>query len=285
MKKISILKVPFIILALLLAISLAACGGTAQDNSKGGAEGTPAGSLTGKITISGSTAVQMLVQDLADAFKTAEPGITIEVLDGTSAQGIIDVAAGTSDLGASSRELKDEEKKPDLTEHLIAYDGIAVVTNPANTAASLTKEQLAGIFKGEIKNWNKVGGPDKEILAVVREENSGIRDDFQEVLGLKDIRQDALQADGAGAMNANIAAKDNALGYTSSGYADNSLKKLAIEGVDCTPASIKDKSYPFTEPLLLISKGEVKPEVKAFLAFIEGENGQKLIGEKYIPAK
>ena len=67
----------------------------------------------------------------------------------------------------------------------MAIDGIAVAVNPANGVEDLTMEQIAGIFKGEITNWKDVGGADKAIYVVGREEGSGTRDGFEEIIGAK----------------------------------------------------------------------------------------------------
>lgn len=287
-------KMVLLMLALVLAFSLAACGGTQTETKATNAQNETTGSLSGTITISGSTSVQPLAQDLGDAFNAIQPGITVDVQGGGSTQGIVDATEGTSDIGTSSRELKDEEKNAGLTEHVIAYDGIAVVVHPGNTVSDLTKDQIVKIFKGEIKNWKEVGGADKEILVVSREEGSGTRSAFEELLKLEEkqgdkkvslVRADALIADGTGAVKANIAAKDNAIGYTSLGFVDESLKKIKVEGKECTVESVKDKSYPVSRPFLMLTKGDLKPEVKAFLDFIMSEKGQEIVGKKYITVK
>ncbi len=275
-------------LAISSAVLLSACGTSAQ--APGGGTGGQ-GTVSGIITVSGSTSVQPLVQDLADIFNETEPGVSIEIQGGGSSQGIKDVSQGISDMGNSSRDLTDEEKKLGITEHIIAYDGIAVVTHPSNPVTDLTMDQIKDIFKGEINNWKEVGGPDREILVVTREEGSGTRTAFEEMLKLQvkkngytvsHIISNALVADGNGSIKANIAAKDNAIGYTSLGYVDNTMKKISIDGIECMAESIKNKTYPVSRQFLILTKGEVRPEVKAFLDFILGDAGQEVVSKTYI---
>lgn len=249
------------------------------------------------ITISGSTSIQPIAEELADAFTEADElnnDIRIDVQGGGSTQGIKDVSEGTSHIGTSSRDLMDDEKALNLTEHIIAHDGISIVIHPDNPVENLTKDQIAKIFKGEIKNWQEVGGSDMEILVVSREEGSGTRSAFEEILKLEKkegnnkislVRPDALIADGTGAIKANIAVKKNAIGYTSLGFVDNSLKAVKVDGVECTSDNIKSKDYSISRPFIMLTKGEMSPEVKVFIDFIMGSEGQEIISKQYISVK
>jgi phosphate transport system substrate-binding protein len=275
------------------ALLFTACGTSSGAPSATESDQDNAGGLTGTVTISGSTSVQPLAQDLADIFNESEPNVNIEIQGGGSSQGIKDATDGVSDIGTSSRELKEEEKAG-ITEHIIAYDGIAVVVHPSNPVTNLTSEQVQKIFKGEITNWKDVGGADKEILVVTREEGSGTRSAFEELMKLQEkkddktvsfIRSDALVGDGNGAIKANIASKDNAVGYLSLGFVDNSIKKASLDGVECTVENIKNKSYAISRPFLMLTKGEVRPEVQVFLDFILGDKGQEIVGKSYITIK
>lgn len=300
MKKILNSKALLAVLALMFAFTFTSCGNTSSSDGStttAAGEATNAGNggtLSGSISITGSTSVAPLAQDLADSFNKIQPDVTIDVQGTGSTQGIVDATEGTSDIGTSSRELKDEEKNAGLTEHIIAYDGIAVVVHPSNKVTNLTKEQILGIFKGDIKNWKDVGGDDKEILVISREEGSGTRGAFEELMKLEEkqgdgkislLRKDALIQDGTGAVKANVAGKENAIGYISLGFVDESVKKVSVEGVECTVTTAKDKSYPISRPFLMLTKGEPSAETKAFLDFVLGDEGQKIVAEKYITVK
>ena len=157
-----------------------------------------------KITISGSTSVGPTMEILAEAYEKNND-VKIEIQQVGSSAGIKNTIDGTSDLGMSSRDLKDEEAQAvDATE--IALDGIAVVTNKDNPVSDLTLEQVKDIFTGKITNWKEVGGEDAQIVLVSREEGSGTRDGFQDILGFEsaDLVKDAQICDGSGAVKSTI---------------------------------------------------------------------------------
>lgn len=242
------------------------------------------------ITVSGSTSVQPLMEKLADAYMQSDKTISVEVQGGGSSAGIKAVIDGVSNIGMSSRELTADEKAT-LTEKTIAVDCIAVVVNPANTVTNLTKDQITKIFKGEITNWKDVGGADKTILIVSREEGSGTRSAFEEMLLLskKDganvislVSNTALIGDGNGGIKTNIETKENAIGYVSLAFADNTIKAVSIDGVIPSTADVKNKTYPISRPFLILAKGQPTAEAKAFLDFFDSAKGQEIISKEYI---
>ena len=288
-------RILFPTLAMILAISFSACG-SSEPVKPGDDPGKTqkAGALSGAIKITASESVQSLLEELGGAYNKIESGVVLDIQPANSTQAVTAVNEGTSDIGAGSRTLSDEEKNSGLTENIIAYGGITVVVNPGNTVSDLTADQIAKIYKGDIKNWNEVGGPDSEILVINREDGAGIRDDFERTLKLQEVkdgqvsslsRPDALPTDGAGAVKAIVASKDNAIGYVSMTYADDTLKKVSIGGIGCTLETIKDKSYPLSQAFTLITKGQPKPEAKSFIDYILGADGQKIVSGKYAAIK
>lgn len=280
------------ILTLVFALSFAVvgCGGGEAEKSPGSNE---AGGLDGTVLVTGSTSVQPLAQNLADVFNTEHPNITVEIQGGGSTQGVNDTAQGRSDIGTASRNLKDEEKSTlGLTEHIIAYDGIAIIVNPDNPVKDLTKEQVAGIFKGEITNWKDVGGLNKEIIVVTREEGSGTRGAFEELLGLEGEKNGvkvslmsptALVQQGTGAIRADIASKQNAIGYVSLGYINDTVQLVSLDGVECNVENIKTGSYPIARPFLMLTKGELSPAAQKYMDFIISDAGQAVVAKDYVP--
>ncbi|WIF95305.1 phosphate ABC transporter substrate-binding protein [Caminicella sporogenes] len=242
--------------------------------------------LKGTVAVVGSTSVTPVAQNLADKFMSIHPEVKIDVQGIGSSAGIKAASNGSADIGMASRNLKEKEKEWGLTQHVIAYDGIAVVVNPNNPVKELTKEQIAKIFKGEIKNWKEVGGPDKEILVVSREAGSGTRGAFEEIVGIENaVREDALVAEGNGAVKANVASKEYAIGYLSFAYLDDSVKALKVDGAEPTVENIKAGNYKISRPFLMVTKGEIKLAAKAYLDFILSDEGQKIVGEKLITVK
>ncbi len=250
--------------------------------------------IEGTVAVIGSTSVQPVAEKLGNKFMEMHENVKVEVQGVGSTAGVKACHEGTADIGTASRNLKSGEKEWNLTEHVIAYDGIAVVVHPSNPVADLKAEEITKIFKGEITNWSEVGGPDKDILIVSREDGSGTRGAFEEIMELIEkvdgkklsaVREDALIAEGNGAVRANIAKKEYAIGYISFAYLDESVKGLKVNGVEAKVANIQNGTYGVSRPFLMLTNGQLEPQVKAFLDFIMSEDGQKIVAEKQIPVK
>lgn len=244
------------------------CGGTSNND-------------VAKITISGSTSVGPTMEVLAEEYEK-NTDIKIEVQQVGSSAGIKNTIDGTSDLGMSSRDLKDEEGKVvDKTQ--IAIDGIAVVTNTANKVTDLTPQQVKDIFTGKITNWKEVGGEDGEIVVISREDGSGTRDGFQDILGFKseELTKDATICDGSGNVKSTIEGNKNSIGYISFGYLDDTLNDVKIEGVAPNDDNVVSGDYAISRPFLLVNKKDaLTDETKKFVDFIVSEDGQKIISEE-----
>ncbi|MEG1255267.1 phosphate ABC transporter substrate-binding protein [Clostridium sp.] len=233
------------------------------------------------IKISGSTSVGPLMEKQAEAYKTENSNVTIEVQQIGSSAGIKNAIEGVSEIGMASRELKDEEKSS-LSETAIAYDGIGIVTHPSNEVTNLTIEQIKGIYKGAIKNWKEVGGKDAPIVVVSRDESSGTRDAFQEIVGFKsgELEPSATIADGNGNVKTTVANNENAIGYISFEQFDDSVKALKVEEVEATPENVVSKTYKLSRPFLVVytEKG-LTEEGQKFIDYILSDAGQEIVGK------
>lgn len=240
--------------------------------------------LSGSIQIAGSTSVQPLSEELAMEFMNRFPDVKINVAGGGSGAGIKAAQNGTSDIGASSRELKAEEKN--VKEFVIAKDAIALITNPANPVSELTIEQVKGIFSGELTNWKELGGIDAPITVVVREDGSGTRDAFEEIaLGDSKITDDAIIQNSTGAMRTTVAATPNAIGFVSMGALNDEVKALKIDGVDVTKENVLNGSYKVARPFIYLTKGEPEGLTKHFINFVLSAEGQKIVERDFIPVR
>ncbi|MGI6349071.1 MAG: extracellular solute-binding protein [Eubacteriaceae bacterium] len=110
----------------------------------------------GKIVVAGSSSVTPLMEKLKEAYEKVNPKVTIEIQQSDSTAGITAVVEGTCNIGMASRALKDTELAKGITPTEIAKDGIAVIVNTKNPLKSVTKDQLAGIYKGEVKTWTEL---------------------------------------------------------------------------------------------------------------------------------
>lgn len=243
--------------------------------------GCGSGGNTDKITISGSTSVGPTMEALAEAYQKNND-IKIEVQQVGSSAGIKNTIDGTSDLGMSSRDLKDEEAE-NVEGTQIAIDGIAVVTNTANKVKNLSVDQVRDIFTGKITNWKEVGGEDTPIVVISREEGSGTRDGFQDILGFEseELTKDATICDGSGNVKSTVEGNENSIGYISFGYLGDSLNDLTIDNIEANDENVVDGKYPISRPFLVVNKKDgLSDEAKAFVDFIMSEEGQNIVSEE-----
>jgi phosphate transport system substrate-binding protein len=247
-----------------------------------------ASAVSGNVSEVGSTTVQPLAEKLAAAYMAINPKVKVDIKGGGTAVGIKSANDGTADIGAASRELTQDD--PALVKFLLARDGIAIIVNPSNPVSGLTKAQIVDIFSGKITNWNQVGGSDKAIHVAAREEGSGTRTAFQELVMGKDaagnpvqIIKNAILQNSSGAIMQVIKSDAQAISFDSFGYVDSSVKALAVDGVAATAANAKSGSYPVVRPLYFLTKNQPAGAVKAFIDYCTGPEAQKIVtSEGYI---
>jgi len=244
------------------------------------------GSSDQKITIAGSTSVQPVAEKLAQAYMAEHPGVKINVQGGGSSVGITNVGKGVVNIGTSSKNLSANESAG-LTQYTIGEDGIVMVVNNQNNVSGLTKDQLKGIFSGNITNWNQVGGSDAQIDVITREDGSGTRTSFEDMVmgnGTK-IKADAIVQSSTEAVKESVKGDPNAIGFISLANMDSSVKALEINGVTPSEATVANGSYQLQRPFIFLVKGEAKGTVKDFIDWVMGSEGQAIIKqEKVVPA-
>ena len=239
-----------------------------------------AAGLSGSITLAGSTSMEKFANALAEAFMEKYPNVTVQAEFTGSSAGVEAVLGGQSDVGNSSRKLKDEEKEKGAVENIVAIDGIAVVTDPANTAADLTKEQLINIYNGTITNWKDAGGADQPIVVIGREAGSGTRGAFEEILKLEDACKYANELDSTGAVMAKVASTPGAIGYVSLDVIDDTVKLLTLNGVEANEENIKTGDYFLSRPFVMATNGEISAQndlVKALFDYVYSAEGDELV--------
>ncbi|MGL4730776.1 MAG: phosphate ABC transporter substrate-binding protein [Clostridium sp.] len=232
------------------------------------------------VTISGSTSVAPLIEKEAEIYKEKEADLDIEIQAIGSSAGIQDTINGVSHIGMSSRNIKEKEKSEGLTETIIAYDGIVVITNNTNKVENLTLEQLKGIYTGKITNWKEIGGDDRPIVVVSREDGSGTRSAFQEILDFKadELTKDAIITDGNGSIKNIVKNNGNAIGYISFEYIDDTINTEKIDGVEPIEQNVLDNKYKLSRPFIVVYKEDNFNKVdKGFLDFILSPKGQEIV--------
>lgn len=284
-------KIFAIVLAGIMMLSLAACGGTgsstpaAASSEPAGASGTPASgepaasTLSGKVTTGGSTSVEKVVGAFIEAFMAENSGVDVTYDPTGSGAGITGAAEGTLDIGLSSRALKDDEAAGGLTATTFALDGIAIIVNSENTVEDLTLEQIKGLATGEIINWSEVGGPDMPVVLVGREAGSGTRDGFESIVDVKDACKYDQELTSTGAVIAGVAANPNAFGYASLSAVDDTVKAVTVEGVAASEATVQDGTYKIQRPFVFVTKdgAELSEAAQAFIDFATSDAASELI--------
>jgi phosphate transport system substrate-binding protein len=237
-----------------------------------------AGSNSNKITIAGSTSVQPVAQKLADAYTKEHPNVKITVQGGGSSVGITDAEQGIVSIGASSENLTANDSAK-LNQTIIGYDGIAVIVNKNNTAVSgLTSEQLAGIYTGNITNWNQVGGSDAKIDVITREQGSGTRTNFQKlVLNGSQVESSAIVQTSTQGVKSAVSGDPNAIGFISLTGLDSSVKAISVNGVGISVDNITNGTYNLQGPLMFLTKGTPKGTVQDFINWVLGPEGQAIV--------
>ena len=270
--------------AILLALSLAGCGSAGDQTSQtnAGATDAPAqsASLSGSISIVGSTSMEKLANALSEGFMAANPKVMVNCEFVGSSAGIESLLGGKCDIGNASRELKESEISGGAVDNTVAIDGIAMVVNKANPVKNLTKDQLIGIYTGAIKNWSEVGGSDVAIVVVGREAGSGTRGAFEEILGIEDQCAYANELDSTGAAMAKAASTEGAIAYVSLDVIDDSVTALSLDNTEPTPENILNGSYFLCRPFVMATKGEIAQQndlVQAFFDYIKSSEGQDII--------
>jgi phosphate transport system substrate-binding protein len=228
------------------------------------------------LTIAGSTSVQPFAEKLAEIYMEFNAQITINVQGGGSTAGIKACREGAADIGTSSRDLHPEEE--DLKKIVIAWDGIAVIVHPSNPISNLSLEQIRHIFSGKIRSWAQVGGGERRIYFVTREEGSGTRDAFEHLVMKKtEISDEALVEDSNGSVREIIAHNPQAIGYISYGVVNHQVKALAIDGVSPSLGTIKNRIYRLTRPFLFVTRRTVNPQTRKFIDFVLAKEGQEIL--------
>lgn len=237
--------------------------------------------LSGNIQMVGSTSMEEMCVALIERYMEKEPGVTVSAEYIGSTGGMESLLAGSTDIGNSSRNLTEEEKNAGAVENIVAKDGIAVVLNPSITGVeNLDFEDLRNLFCGKISNWSELGGPDLQVVVVGHEAGSGTRDPFEEILEIQDQCKYSNELSGSGAVLIKVAETEGAVGYMSLALVDETVKAVAVNGVEAVKENIQNGSYPLNKVMVMATMGVIDKQselVQAFFDFVYSEEGQKLI--------
>jgi len=279
----------------LTAISIGLLGMLAACSGKKGNEVTV-------VTVKGSDTMVHLVSMWAEAFMKNHRDVEISTTGGGSGTGIAALINGTTDICASSRDIKDteraqaEQKGITPVETMVARDGIAIVVNPKNPVQELSLDQLRKMYTGVYTRWSQVGGPNEPITALSRESSSGTYVFFQEhVLNKEDFAQTVRLMPATSAIIQSVVLDRWSIGYVGIGYAHEAGPQVKILGVKATEAglavmpteaAVHSGEYSIARPLFFYTDGDPTGAVKQFVDFCLGPDGQRIVRETgYVPVQ
>lgn len=244
------------------------------------------------IVIDGSTTVGPIAKAFADYYKE-KTGIGAAISESGSGNGVKSLINGACDIANMSRFMKDSEFKTCVEKgilpvaHVVAFDGLAVVVNPANKVGALTMAQLADIYTGKIRNWKELGGDDAEIVVISRDTNSGTYETFNElVLRKNPVVKGAEYVGSNGQAKTRVASTKNAVAYVGLGFADDSVKTLSVDGILPSSKTIVSGKYPIARPLFMFTNKYPKmgTPVYDFVTLHLSEEGREIVRDLgYVP--
>lgn len=235
------------------------------------------------ISIKGSdTLGAKLVPQLAESFKAKHSGVKFEIAAEGSSTAFPALANGTAHIGMSSRKAKPEEitaaraKGIKLNEVEACHDMIVVVTNKSNPIKALTKDQVAKIFTGQVKDWSEVGGSPGPISIYTRNTSSGTYKDWQ-TLAMKgrDYASGSQKLTGNEQIVQEVAKNKGGIGYVGLAYAKgNGINDITIDGVQ--PVAANAKKYAYSRACYFYIPENADTLAKEFVQFATGKDGQEI---------
>lgn len=238
-----------------------------------------------------SIARSAFMSEVAVAYEKAA-GKKIGVTGGGATLGIRATAAGDADIGGACRpplpEFFDEEKGVYMTH--VAWDALVFITHPSNPVDNISLQQARDILSGKITNWKQVGGTDRPIIVVFRSqapEHSGKVSGVGYMTRLMlfndpdiDFVKNALFFRYSAEIERTVAKVGYTLGITGiSSAKKRNLKVLNLNGIEPAKKNIASAEYPLFRPLYLVTKGKPAGEAKAFIDWLIGKDGQKIISD------
>jgi len=244
------------------------------------------------VTIKGSDTMVALGQQWAEIYMQQHAGSTIQVTGGGSGTGIAALINGTTQICQASRAMTTSEKElvqrrrnAGAFEIPVALDALAIYLNKENPVDHLNTEEVGRIFRGEVTNWNEVGGPDMEIVLYGRENSSGTYVYFKEhVLANSDFADRYQPLPGTAAV-INAVMKDPAgIGYGGIGSASDVktaaiAKDAASAPVQPTMENVYNNSYPLSRPLFWYTAGIPRGANKQVIDWVLSVDGQKVVAD------
>jgi phosphate transport system substrate-binding protein len=261
--------------------------------------GLGAALFAGEVMVKGSDTMLNLTQRLAEEFAAVRPDATVSVAGGGSGVGINAITNGECDIANASRAIKSKEVSAarangvNPTQIVVAMDALSVIVNSNNPIQELTIAQVGAIYRGEVANWNQVGGPNQRVVLYGRQPNSGTFVFFREEAVKGEYATSMRQMNGNAQIVEGVKADPGGIGYVGLGYIKDAegFKAVAIARNDgeeyvapTDEAKVKAGGYPLTRPLFQYTNGRPNGDARAFIEFELSPAGQQVVqAEGFLP--
>jgi phosphate transport system substrate-binding protein len=265
--------------AAIMAAGIGVGGAVAEDN---------------RIVVDGSTTVGPIAKAFAEHYMGKHPEVNITVSESGSGNGAKSLINAACDVATMSRPMKPSEKTAAqqagvlAIEHVVAWDGIAVIVHPSNAVKGLTLDQIRDIYSGKIRNWRVLGGPDQTIVVVSRDTNSGTYESFETmVLKGEKMAASTEYVGSNGAIRQRVLSTPAAIGYVGLAFTEG-VKALTANGIEATPETVLDKTYPIARALYMYTNG--RPKVLSplynFVNLCNTAEGKKIVEDTgFVPLR
>lgn len=290
----NILKRAFAFCLILAVVSvMTACGDNDENKGDTGAAGTDSIVITGSSSAAGL--VKALGNDFKEEYKDKYPDLEFKITDEDSGSAIDAVRSGKADIGLVSRAVTDEEKSLVDDVEVFAMDGIAVIANKNCNIENLTVSQAKKIFSGQIVNWSDVGGENTRINVYSREESSGTRNEFLNLLGLNsifDTTKEKKLTNRATVYNSSeevkkaVAGDKSGIGYISMTALDKTVKDIAVDDVKINAQNVGDENYKLVRNFSFVIAKDESEAADDFIDWVLSAKGQQAVeAAGYVPIK
>jgi len=242
---------------------------------------------TGSLKIAGNGPELVTIEALARAFEKANPRAYVDILWDDHAKPIEMVKGGEAQIAVTGSE------EPGLKATQLAWDGIGILVHLSNFTKELSKQQVADLFSGKVKEWSEVGGPETRILLIDRPRQQNIRDEFERQLGIvgkipagtKVIAKDEKVVKTVVGTLPPLSAVayislSQGLSVVAGGVA---VRLVPVDQVEPEVPTVKDGRYPLRRPVLFLSQPQGNPLIEAFSQFALSQDGQNILSETYVP--
>ena len=290
----NILKRAFAFCLVMALVSvMTACGDNDENKGDTGASGVDSIVITGSSSAAGL--VKALGNDFKEEYKDKYPDLKFQITEEDSGSALDAVRSGKADIGIISRAVTDEEKSLVDDVEVFAMDGIAVIANKNCNIENLTVSQAKKIFSGQIINWSDVGGENAEINVYSREESSGTRNEFLNLLGLNsifDTTKEKKLTDRATVYNSSdevrkaVAGDKNGIGYISMMALDKTVKDIAVDDVKINAENVGAENYKLVRNFSFLIADKESDAADDFIDWVLSAKGQQAVkAAGYVPIK